>query len=39
MTIQTEHAVLASGCFWGMQDSLRRHPGVISTRIGCEAGG
>jgi peptide-methionine (S)-S-oxide reductase len=30
----TERAVLAGGCFWGMQDLLRRFPGVISTRVG-----
>ena len=29
-----EHAVLAGGCFWGMQDLIRRRPGVISTRVG-----
>ena len=29
-----ERAVLAGGCFWGMQDLLRRYPGVISTRVG-----
>jgi peptide-methionine (S)-S-oxide reductase len=30
----TERAVLAGGCFWGMQDLIRRLPGVISTRVG-----
>jgi peptide-methionine (S)-S-oxide reductase len=30
----TERAVLAGGCFWGMQDLIRRRPGVISTRVG-----
>ena len=30
----TERAVLAGGCFWGMQDLLRRFHGVISTRVG-----
>jgi peptide-methionine (S)-S-oxide reductase len=29
-----EVAVLAGGCFWGMQDLIRRRPGVISTRVG-----
>jgi peptide-methionine (S)-S-oxide reductase len=29
-----ERAVLAGGCFWGMQDLIRRMPGVISTRVG-----
>ncbi len=30
----TQKAVLAGGCFWGMQDLFRRRPGVISTRVG-----
>ena len=30
----TERAVLAGGCFWGMQQLIRRLPGVISTRVG-----
>lgn len=30
----TERAVLAGGCFWGMQDLIRRYPGVLSTRVG-----
>lgn len=34
MTTNTERAVLAGGCFWGMQDLIRRKPGVISTRVG-----
>jgi peptide-methionine (S)-S-oxide reductase len=34
MTVSTERAVLAGGCFWGVQDLLRRYPGVISTRVG-----
>jgi peptide-methionine (S)-S-oxide reductase len=29
-----ERAVLAGGCFWGMQDLIRRYKGVISTRVG-----
>lgn len=31
-------AVLAGGCFWGMQDLIRRLPGVISTRVGYTGG-
>jgi len=38
MTASTERAVLAGGCFWGMQDLIRRQPGVISTRVGYSGG-
>jgi peptide-methionine (S)-S-oxide reductase len=34
----TERAVLAGGCFWGMQDLLRRFPGIVSTRVGYTGG-
>ena len=33
-----ERAVLAGGCFWGMQDLIRRYNGVISTRVGYSGG-
>jgi peptide-methionine (S)-S-oxide reductase len=38
MTTATERAVLAGGCFWGVQDLLRRYPGLISTRVGYTGG-
>ncbi|MBB3998342.1 peptide-methionine (S)-S-oxide reductase MsrA [Aureimonas pseudogalii] len=34
----TQRAVLAGGCFWGMQDLIRRMPGVVSTRVGYSGG-
>jgi peptide-methionine (S)-S-oxide reductase len=33
-----QRAVLAGGCFWGMQDLIRRQPGIIRTRVGYSGG-
>src|SRR5258708_10616173 len=33
-----EKAILAGGCFWGMQDIIRKRPGVLSTRVGYSGG-
>lgn len=38
MSEHTERAVLAGGCFWGMQELIRHKPGVISTRVGYTGG-
>jgi peptide-methionine (S)-S-oxide reductase len=38
MTVSTERAVLAGGCFWGIQDLIRKYPGVIGTRVGYTGG-
>jgi peptide-methionine (S)-S-oxide reductase len=34
----TETAILAGGCFWGMQDLIRKRPGVIASRVGYTGG-
>ena len=38
MSDSYEKAILAGGCFWGMQDLIRKQPGVISTRVGYSGG-
>lgn len=38
MSDETEKAILAGGCFWGMQDLIRRRAGVLATRVGYSGG-
>ncbi|MEO6920967.1 MAG: peptide-methionine (S)-S-oxide reductase MsrA [Collimonas sp.] len=38
MTTTSEKAILAGGCFWGVQDLLRSYPGILSTRVGYSGG-
>jgi peptide-methionine (S)-S-oxide reductase len=38
MATQTQMAVLAGGCFWGMQQLIRRQTGVLNTRVGYSGG-
>jgi peptide-methionine (S)-S-oxide reductase len=38
MTVDLDRAVFAGGCFWGMQDLIRKLPGVLATRVGYTGG-
>lgn len=36
--MSNEKAILAGGCFWGMQDLIRKRPGIVATRVGYTGG-
>ena len=38
MSAATDTAILAGGCFWGMQELVRKLPGVLATRVGYSGG-